>query len=68
MRTHCLALALAAALALPIGAAAQEFQLQEVPGAGAFQDEFFKLPSSSAAALATTRYPVRNPTDAAVPN
>jgi hypothetical protein len=31
MRTHCFALALAAALALPLGAAAQEFQLQEVP-------------------------------------
>ena len=31
MRTHCLALALAAVLVLPLGAAADEFQLQEVP-------------------------------------
>jgi hypothetical protein len=31
MRTYCLAVALVATLALPLGAAAQEFQLQEVP-------------------------------------
>jgi hypothetical protein len=31
MKTHCLAFALASALALPLGAAAQEFQLQEAP-------------------------------------
>jgi hypothetical protein len=31
MKTHCMAFALAAALALPLGAAAQEFQLQEAP-------------------------------------
>jgi len=31
MKTHCLAFALATALALPLGAAAQEFQLQEAP-------------------------------------
>jgi hypothetical protein len=31
MRTHCLAVALVAVFALPLGAAAQEFQLQEAP-------------------------------------
>ena len=31
MKMHCLAFALATALALPLGAAAQEFQLQEAP-------------------------------------